>query len=282
MTVTPWLSVLVVLAAFAHAAWNAVLKSSGDRVLSLATIIGVGAVVALFALPFVAFPPPAAWPYLATAVLIHNVYYLMMIASYRDGDLSQVYPLARGIAPVLVAGIAALLANEVPETTEFLSLLFVSAGLCSLAFSGGVPRGKTLHALGYALGTGILLATFTVIDGLGVRLSPGPFDFITWLMLLNAVPLLSWALWLRRGRTVVWFRTYGRASTIGGVVSTAGLVVILYALGHGAMAHVAALRETSILFAALIGAFTLRESFGARRVLAAVLVVGGLIAMRLF
>jgi drug/metabolite transporter (DMT)-like permease len=280
--VSPALAGLIILAAFAHAAWNAVLKSSGDRVLALAMIIGIGAVAAVVAAPFVAFPPPAAWPYLAAAIVIHNVYYLFIIASYRDGDLSQVYPLARGIAPILVAGLAAVLAGETPDAIEFAAILFVSFGLCSLALSGGVPRGRAARAVLYALGTGVLVAAFTVVDGMGVRLSPGPFDFITWLMLLNAIPLLAWSLWLRRGRILVWVRAYGLPAAIGGAVSTAGLVVILYALGQGPMAHVAALRETSILFAAIIGAVRLREPFGARRIMGAAVVVGGLAALKAF
>lgn len=282
MNLPPWLAGAIVLAAFAHAAWNAVLKSSGDRVLALATIIAVGALAAAVAVPFVRFPPPAAWPYLAAGVAIHNIYYLTMIASYRNGDLSQVYPLARGIAPVLVAALAAGLAGELPGWPAFGALLLVSAGLCSLAFSGGVPRGKTGLAFLYALGTGILLSAFTVVDGLGVRLSPGSLDFIVWLMLLNAIPLLGWSLWLRRGRVLIWLRTKGGPPAVGGAISTVGLVIILYALGQGPMAHVAALREMSILFAAVIGTFTLGEPFGIRRVIGAAVLVAGLAALGAF
>lgn len=278
-SLSPWMVAAIVGAAFAHAAWNAVLKSNSDRVLALATIIGVGALAAAVAAPFVRFPPPAAQGYLAAGIVIHNVYYLTMIAAYRDGDLSQVYPLSRGIGPVLVAGFAAIMAGELLTPGEFAALLLVSLGLCSLAFSNGWPRGRTAIAVLYALGTGILLAAFTVVDGLGVRLSPGRFDFIVWLMLLNAIPLLTWSLWLRRGRVLIWLRTEGGPPALGGAISTVGLVVILYALGQGPMAHVAALREISILFAALIGAFTLGEPFGARRAIGAAVVVGGLIAL---
>ena len=278
-SLSPWLVAAIVGAAFAHAAWNAVLKSSTDRVLALATIIAIGAIAAAVVAPFVHFPPPAAQGYLAAGVVIHNIYYLTMIAAYRDGDLSQVYPVSRGIGPVLVAGFAAVLAGEHAKPAELAALVLVSIGLCSLAFSGGWPRGKTGIAVLYALGTGILVAAFTVVDGVGVRLSPGRFDFIVWLMLLNAIPLLAWALWLRRGRVLAWLRTEGGPPAIGGAISTVGLVIILYALGQGPMAHVAALREISILFAALIGALTLREPFGARRVIGAAVVVGGLIAL---
>ncbi len=275
------LVLLVLAAAVIHAIWNALIKASGDHFVTLMIIIGTGSLLAALALPMLSLPPRAAWPYLAAAFFLHQGYYLFMLLSYRVGDLNQVYPVARGIAPLVVAGLAAVMAGEVTNGGGVVGIVAVSLGIGGLAFSGGRPRGRALAPLAMAAATGVCLGTFTVIDGIGVRLSVSSWDFIAWLLFINGLPMITVALVWHRDRLRVyasgsWKRAFG-----GGVLSAIGFAILLYALGRGGMAHVAALRETSVLFAALIGSMTLHEPLGVRRTVAAAVIASGLVLLQL-
>jgi drug/metabolite transporter (DMT)-like permease len=250
---------LVLAAAVIHATWSALVKASGEHFLTLMIIICTGSLLAATALPALSFPPRAAWPYLAAAFFLHQGYYLFMLLSYRFGDLNQVYPLARGIAPLVVAGLAAVFAGEVPNGSGMLGI----------------------GAIAMAAATGLCLGTFTVVDGIGVRLSAAPWDFIAWLLFLNGLPMATVALTVRRARLRVYLSTRWKSACGGGVLSALGFTIVLYALSRGGMAHVAALRETSVLFAALIGSLVLHEPLGLRRTVAAAIIVIGLVVLQL-
>ncbi len=275
------LALLVLAAAVIHATWNALIKASGDHFVTLMIIIGTGSSLAAMALPMLSFPPRAAWPYMVAAFFLHQGYYLFMLLSYRFGDLNQVYPVARGIAPLVVAGLAAVMVGEVPNGAGMVGIVAVSVGIAGLAFSGGRPSGRAAAPLAMAAATGICLGTFTVVDGIGVRLSTTPWDFIAWLLFFNGLPMIMAAIFLRRDRLRAypsgsWKKAFG-----GGVLSALGFAIVLYALSRGAMAHVTALRETSVLFAALIGSLTLHEPLGVRRTVAAAVIASGLILLQL-
>lgn len=272
---------LVLLAAIMHAVWNAVVKASGDRLLTMTVVQTAGTVMGIMVAPLVAPPAPESWPYLVFSALVHNGYYAFLIFAYRAGDLSHVYPVARGSAPLAVAVFAAVFAAEVPGPVGIAGIALVSLGVMALAFAGGIPRGDTAKAVGLALATGLLIAVYTVTDGLGMRLAGAPWGYIVWLNIFTGIPILSVTLFLRGRALGRHFGRYWKRDGGGGVLAVTGYALVLLALSQGAMAHVAALRETSVLFATVIGAYTLGEGFGTRRIAAAAAIATGILILQL-
>lgn len=279
MKLDPGVAALVLLSAFLHASWNAIVKSDRDQLLSLALVLVAGMLIALAALPFVPPPTGAAWRYLALSAVVHNTYQVLLLRSYAHGDLSHVYPIARGIAPLLVAGASGRLVGEHLAAGELAGVALLSLGILSLTFGDGLPRGSAWRPTVLALLTGLAIAAYTVLDGLGARRAGSAFGYIAWLNVLQGPWMMLVAI-QRRGRALLptlargWWRGMG-----GGVIATLGYGIVIWALGRGAIAHVAALRESSVLFAALMGMLLLNESFGVRRVLASTVVVAGLVLM---
>lgn len=276
------LVLLVLLAALIHAFWNAVVKSSGDRVLTLTLIHCTGAGIGGIGVFFIGMPDPAVWPYLLVSVLIHNLYYLFLLLSYRAGDLSEVYPIARGSSPLIVVVLAMVLAGEIPSDGAVAGILLVSVGIISLTFAKGKISRAGLVPIGLALTTGLMIAFYTVIDGMGIRAGDSPWPYIAWLNLLEAVPIGLWVFVRRRREVVPFLKTSWKTGVLGGALALVAYGAALYALNEGAMAHVSALRETSVLFATLIGAFVLKEGFGWRRMLAACIITAGIFTLQVF
>lgn len=283
MPLQPDLIFLVLLAALAHAGWNAVVKASGARNNTFAVILLTGGAVGLAGAILLPLPAPGAWIYLIVSAVVHYAYYGFLLLAYRHGDLSHVYPLARGSAPLAVAAGAWLLAGERLTPAGVAGLGLASAGLMSLAFENGVPRGQAGKPVFYALGTGLLIAAYTVVDGLGVRASRAPLSYIAWLNVIETVPLVLWLVVRRPEGFVKRAGPWWRHGLIGGLLATVAYGLVIYAMSRGGMAHVSALRETSTLFAALIGTLILGERGGspARRVAAAAMVSGGIVALQL-
>jgi drug/metabolite transporter (DMT)-like permease len=281
MRVDPLVIGLVLLAAVMHASWNAVVKSDRDRLASMGIVMATGAVICLALVPFVNFPAPAAWPWLLSSIVIHNFYFYFLLSAYAHGDLSHVYPIARGLGPVLVAIFSSTIAGETLSAVEAGGVTLVSIGILTVALANGVPRGSDWRPTLYALITGITIAGYTFSDGLGARHSGDALGYIVWLNIFEGPWVIAVALWKRRGLMVPYLAQNWTRNVGGGVIATLGYGIAIWALSLGAMAHVAALRETSVIFAALIGTLLLREAFGLRRVLAAVLVVSGLLLMNL-
>lgn len=279
------LVLLVLLAAFLHAGWNAVVKASGDRFLSFTAIRGTGTVLGLLVLAFTPLPAPESWPYLLASVAIHNFYYVVLLQAYRFGDLNHVYPLARGIAPLTVAMLAAVFAGEVPHTGGVAGIALVSLGIVSLMFAGGPPpalgrEGDGLKAVLLAVATGLFIAFYTVVDGLGIRAAGTSIGYIVWLNVGEGIPFILAALLTRPAELKPFMKANWRRTTGTGLLTIAAYGLVLFALAQGAMAHVSALRETSVLFAAVIGTLVLKESFGRLRVAAAVVIVAGVVLMQ--
>jgi drug/metabolite transporter (DMT)-like permease len=279
------LVILVLLAALLHATWNAVVKASGDRFLSFTAIRGTGTILGFLALPFVPLPAAESWPYLVASVAIHNFYYVVLLQAYRFGDLSHVYPLARGVAPLTVAVLAAAFAGEVPHTGGAFGIALVSAGIISLMFAQGPPsalgrEGDGLKAVLLALGTGLFIAFYTVVDGLGIRAADTSIGYIAWLNAGEGIPFMIAAAATRRPELAPFLKANWKRTTGTGLLTIAAYGLVLFALAQGAMAHISALRETSVLFAAIIGTLVLKESFGRLRVAAAVIIVAGVILMQ--
>jgi drug/metabolite transporter (DMT)-like permease len=280
LTLQLHLAALVLLAAFTHATWNAVVKISGERLLIFTVMLLFGFLIGAAALPFVGWPAAESWPFLLASVVIHNGYYVFLLLSYRHGDLSQVYPLARGSAPLLIAVLAAVFAAEIPGIGGAAGIGLVSLGIISLAFADGMPKGNKGKSIALALITGLFIAGYTVVDGLGMRKAGAPFGYIAWLNILEGIPFLVAVAVLRRRQVVPFLQMHWKTGAIGGALATLSYALVLYALSLGAMAHVSALRETSVLIAALIGTLKLGESFGVRRIAAAATIVAGMILLQ--
>ncbi len=272
---------LVLLSAQLHAAWNAEAKAGRDRLLTLWGVIAVGSLaggVGACALPL---PERTAWPYLAASLAVHTVYLVSLHRMYQLGDLSQAYPIARGIALLLVGVGAAWWVDESLAPVQLAGLALSSAAICGLALAGRAHSVDASRAVPAALLSGALIGIYTVIDGQGVRLAGGELRFIAWNFFLDGIPLTLAVLWRRRGRIDGFLRDEGPRALAGGVVATLAYSIVLWALAQGAMAHVSALRETSVIFAALIGTRLLGEPFGRARVGAALAVVAGVLLLRL-
>jgi drug/metabolite transporter (DMT)-like permease len=274
------LAVLVLCAAFAHAAWNALIKASGDSFLTFAmlrVVCFLGGATGALLLPL---PDAAAWPYLIASAIVHNIYYLLVLYSYRHGDLSLVYPIARGAAPALVVGAAFVFAGEALAAGGALGIALVTAGIFALAFARGWPRGADRRAITLALGTAVTIVAYTVIDGLGARASLDAVAYAAWLFSLESIPFMIFALGWRAVDFASHVRRQWPRGLAGGLLMMLTYGVVIYAFAHGALAYVSALRETSVLFAAIIGAFLLKESFGPRRIAAAAAIVAGIVLMQ--
>ncbi len=277
---------LVLLAAVLHASWNALVKAGEDKLVMQTLVISVHGYLAMPLLFFLPLPDPASWPYLGLSALIHFVYYAGVIGAYRHGDLSQVYPIARGSAPALVALGAWALAGEALSAAELLGVFTVSLGIVSLTGLPGQLRrgrgdgdGREAKAIGFALLTGMTIASYSLADGLGVRESGNALSYILWLFALEAVPLTAFCLWRRRGRVVAAFKPHLKAGIIGSLLSGLAYGIVIWAMSVAPMAHVVALRETSVVIAAIIGTRLLREPFGRKRIAAAAVVAAGAVLM---
>lgn len=281
MQLDPTLVGLVLLAAFFHATWNAIVKSDRDRLAAFGLVMLAGSILGLAALPFVPSPDRASWPYLAGSMIVHNFYYFFLLRAYAHGDLSHVYPIARGLGPLIVAALSGRLAGEYLGVVEALGVGCVSGGVASLAFGSGWPRGGEWRPVLYAAGTGLAIAAYTLFDGLGVRQSQQPLGYIVWLNILEGPWVFAAAVWLRGRKLLPYLATQWWRGAAGGVVATLAYAIAVYAMSRGALAYVATLRETSVLFATAMGSVLLGESFGGRRIAAAALVVAGLLMMNL-
>jgi len=267
---------LVLLAAALHATWNTFIKVSGDSLVTSAVIMTTGSFLCALSLPWVVPPAPESWPFMAASVAIHNAYFVLLLIAYRFGDLSQVYPIARGTSPMIVALFSGLVIGEELGWVQLAGAVLVAAGIGSLAgVGGGGRRPVDRRGVFYALACGLTIGVFSLVDAVGVRRSGAVASFIVWLTALEAIPIAVFTLVRRRSRLVQSARVAGPRAVLGGVLAASAYATILWAYAHGPVAPVAALRETSVVMAALIGSLRLGEPLGRRRVAAAVVVVAG-------
>jgi len=276
---------LVLLAAALHATWNALVKAGGDRLVMTTLVMLAPAPVSLVALTVLPPLNPAAWPYLLASTVIHYIYYGLLIGAYRHGDLSQVYPIARGAAPALVAVEAWVFAGESLRLAEAVGVVVVSAGIMSLAWrqggQGAARRDGEAQAVGLALLNGVAISAYLLADGLGVRNAGHALSYICWLYILEALPLLGFTLWRRRGRVRAAFAPHMKNGLMGGSLAAVSYGITLWALTLGPMAQIVALRETSVLFGAALGTLALKEPFGRQRIAAAAVIAGGAVLLNL-
>jgi drug/metabolite transporter (DMT)-like permease len=272
---------VVLLAALLHALWNSLAKTVPDQLAGFVVLNLTSLAICLAALTLVPSPARASWPFIGVSAGLHVGYQFALMRSYGLGDLSQVYPLARGVAPLLVAAFAAAVVGERLGPVQLCGVVLISCGLASLAFGGRRPSAADRPAIVFALTTGAFIAAYTITDGLGVRRAGGPLSYATWLFLLESAPVPLVALGLRGRALGGALRPAWRPGVAGGVLSLAAYGLVLWAQTRGALAAVAALRETSVVMAAAIGALFLGERFGRLRVLAASLVAVGILLLDL-
>ena len=269
---------LVLLAALLHALWNAMVKGAGDRALVMARVAGAHVVVGGLALFWVETPAWAAWPFIIASALIHYAYYGFLFLSYRHGDLSQVYPIARGVAPLLVALGALVFAGELLSPAGWSGVVIVSTGIGILALgrNGALKAGRP--AVLAALATGTMIASYTVTDGLGIRRSEAPFGYIAWIFALE-LPITLGILWRRGQRLAALPRRTLMIGFAGGLLSVGAYGLVLYAKTIAPLAAVSAVRESSVIIAALIGVLMFGDRPWGRRLVAAVTVVSGVVLL---
>ncbi len=280
MLLTPGIALAVLGAALLHAAWNALLKGGRDKTLDMALVVAGSALVVLPVLPLVPLPAPASWPYIGASVVIHIGYYTALVGTYRAGDLSHGYPLMRGIAPLLVAVFGAAVLGELPGGWMWLGILLISGGVIGIAFVGGASFLHNRRATAWALANAALIAAYTLVDGTGVRLAGSAVSYAAWMFFLDGFPYVLIVAWLRRSEFVAYARGNWQRGLAGGLLSAAAYAIALWAMTRAPIAAVAALRETSVIFAALLGTLLLKEPFGRARLAGAAAVLCGVIALK--
>jgi len=270
----------VLAAAAAHATWNAMIKSSRDARLDLALVVFFsGAATAPF-LSFVAPPAPAVWPYIAASIVIHIAYYVALVGAYRAGDLSHGYPLMRGIAPLITSLCAVAWLGEAPRPLVWVGIALICGGVLSLGLAGFHWRESRVSTT-WALTNALIIAAYTLVDAAGVRTARTPGTYVVWLFVLDALPFPLFILLLKRREMISYASRFWLRGLIGGALSAGAYGVVLWAMTRAPVAAVAALRETSVIFAALIGAWFLKEGHIARRLAGAAIVAAGVIALKL-
>jgi phosphonate utilization associated putative membrane protein len=280
MTLTWPVVAAVLLGALLHASWNALVKSSSDKALDTATIHVVGSLLAVPLLLLVGLPPAASWPYILASATIHIAYYIALTGAYKHGDLGLTYPLMRGTAPLLVALSAASMLGETLSPLSWAGVLGVSCGVLALGLSRhalDAPR-----AVGFALANAVVIALYTVVDALGARTSGNAFQYVVALFVIDGWPF-ALIVFLRRGGPVVWpyVRVRWPVAALGAAASLGSYGIALWAMTRPPVATVAALRETSVLFAALLGVWFLKEAFNLRRAAGTAAIVAGVMALRM-
>jgi uncharacterized membrane protein len=268
---------LVFLSAVAHASWNALVKNAGDRLLMMGAIRAVGLTYGLVMLPFVPWPSAVTVGWLTCATVAVFAYYGLLIQSYRIGDMSLVYPIARGSAPILLALIAFLTIDERLSSLQIAAVTLTSAGILMLV----VGKGGDRIAIALAIATGISIAAYSFFGALGVRTSADVLGFQAWLEILTGIGMVSFIA-IRRGSAIgAFIRVHYPMGLLAGVLSVAGYLAYLAAAQILPLGPVSALRESSVIFGTVIGAIALREGFAARRIAAAIMVTSGVVALAL-
>ena len=280
----------VLFGALLHASWNALIKSATDKSLDTALIHVMGAVVALPLLLLAGLPPPSSLPYLAASIIIHIGYYIALAGAYKHGDLGLTYPIMRGLAPLLVAIASGIVIGEALSLPGWLGVLGISGGVLLLGLSrAAFANSAHRAALGFALSNAVIIAVYTVVDGLGVRLAVEhggtAVQYVSALFLIDGIPYFIFVMSQRKAQQRVEAWAYMRKrwplALMGTLASLGSYGIALWAMTQAPVATVAALREVSVLFAALLGALLLKEAFGLQRGAGTLLIVVGIAALKL-
>lgn len=269
---------VVLFAAALHAGWNAAVKISGDKTVAMLLVTSTAALLAALILPFLDQPLPASWAFIAASAAIHVVYFLLVARAYHAGDMGQTYPLMRGIAPLIVALAGTLLLNEPVTEGGAAGIFLISFGVLGMALGS---RREQAHGIAYAVANALVIAAYTLVDGLGARKSGAPAAYTLWVFLLTGLPLAL--LLVAKGRSAL--AGYDRAALwrplLGGAATLVSYALVLWAMTQASIPVVAALRETAILFGAAISVFILKENTQPIRAAAACLIAAGAAVIRI-
>jgi phosphonate utilization associated putative membrane protein len=270
----------VLVGALLHASWNALVKSSADKALDTATIHVTGSLLAVPLVMLLGWPPAEAWPYILASATIHIAYYVALTGAYQHGDLGLTYPLMRGTAPLLVALSAATVLGETLSPLAWAGVLGVSCGVLALGLSRHAMDSP--RAVSFALANAVVIALYTVVDALGARTSGNALQYVVALFVIDGWPF-ALAVFMRRGGPVVWpyVRARWPVAAMGAAASLGSYGIALWAMTRAPVATVAALRETSVLFAALLGMGFLKEKFTPQRAAGTAAIVAGVMALRM-
>lgn len=270
---------IVLVGALLHASWNALVKSSTDKTLDTALIHVLCSVLALPVCLYVGPPPPESWPYIFCSLVVHIGYYFALASAYKHGDLSLTYPLMRGTAPMLVAVASISLIDEAVSPLGWLGVACICAGVLLLGFT----KAWWLHrkAIMFALVNAVLIACYTVIDAKGARSSGNVIQYVSMLFVLDGWPFAAIVFMQRKGQVWPYVRARWPLATGGALASIGSYAIALWAMTVAPVAMVAALRETSVLFASLIGVWFLKEVWTRQRIAGTVAIMSGVVALRL-
>ena len=271
---------VVLLAALFHASWNALVKAGGDRWLTTMLITGGGALIAGIAVPFLPLPAPHHWPWLVASGLLHLVYFALLVFAYGHRDFGQVYPIARGSAPLLVFVVAGPALGDAVSTGTAIGIVAIAAGVMGLAWRGVPFAADHARATVYALLTGGAIASYTIVDVAGVRimsadLPAAAITYLAWMMIVTGIPFAAVVGWRRRAEIAGQLRQHALPGIGGAALALASYGIVLWAFAQAPAAPVAALRETGVVFAALIATLVLGERFGRHRIPAAIIGAAG-------
>ncbi|MCB8821650.1 EamA family transporter [Microvirga rosea] len=271
----------VLLAAAMHAGWNAVVKVGLDRLSSMTLLALSSALICAALLPFFPLPAVASLPWLIASALIHTGYKLTLVKAYEHGDLSQVYPLARGTAPLIVAVASTAFLGETVTLAKLAAILLIGFGVCIMSFRHGAADRIPLKALGFALATAAFTASYTLVDGLGARISGSASGYIIGLSIVDGICTCACVFALRGTKILKRLAPAWRSGLTAGAMSLASYWIAIWAFTQAPIALVAALRESSVLFAVLFAVLFLKERAGPVRIAAAGMIACGVIVMRL-
>lgn len=271
--------VFVLFGALLHASWNAIIKLGTDKSLDAALVSAGGAVVCLPLLPLLPLPLPGAWPFIAVSAILQFAYFQLVAAAYRIGDIGLVYPLMRGVAPLLIAATSGFILRENLSAGALAGIMTICAGILTLALEA---RKGSSRAIALSLANAVVIACYTYVDGIGARTAGNPVSYTLWMSLLPPVLLFVWAV-SRRGVAAVgghvrrnWWR-----GLIGGAGSIGSYGIALWAMTKAPVATVAALRESAIVFALIISVVILKERASVWRYVAGTIIAAGVLILRL-
>lgn len=268
----------VLFAALLHATWNAIVKSAGDKFLTTIMVTAAAAAVSACLLPFLTAPDRASWPCVGGSVLLQYAYFWLVARTYEVADMSQTYPLMRGTAPLLVALFTVFRMGDSLSAIAWIGLIGICSGILSMTLGSKL---KQRNGICLALLNALVIAAYTLVDGVGVRRSGSPAAYTLWVFLLTGIPFSIWAMTRRRTAFLPYVVRHWPIGLAGGIGVTASYGIALWAMTLAPIAVVAALRETSILFGTLMAGIVLKEHIGARRLLAACIIAGSAAILRM-
>ncbi|MBJ2233699.1 EamA family transporter [Pseudomonas fluorescens] len=272
---------LVLVAALLHATWNTLIKFSGERLLVIACMDSVALLFVVLAVGFVSLPPLELWPWLVASALFELLYRYLLIQAYRVGDLGLVYPLMRGLSPLVVLVLTLVFAGEVLSNQQILGILLIPFGMVCLLWQGGGGDRLPWSMLPVVLLIGLCIGCYTFLDGQALRRWSHPLDYLVWLTLISAWPFPLLALVRKRAAFSLFWRTQWRLGLRVGLCVLLSYALVLWAMQLGSIAEAAALREVSVILVVLFGMRYLKEPFGRPRLIACGLVLIGMLVMKL-